>query len=459
MNYSSAVRYLESFVNYEKKTTYPYKQSLKLERVKDFLVMLGNPQNSFKSIHIAGTKGKGSVCAFIAYILKEAGFVVGLYTSPHLSTPRERIRILKKRRRGISVSACQSDGVFEGMISKDSLAKLVSRSRPKIEAYNKESPYGPLSFFEVYTALAFEYFKERKVDFAVLETGLGGRLDATNVVNALVAGITPISYDHTDKLGTTLAEIATEKAGIIKRCQGVKVSECQSVVVSARQEKEARQIIRERCKKTGARLLEVGRDIRYERNKNGFSVGVINETHCALRITLRGQHQIENAAMAVGITDALKTQGLSITAKQIQKGLYETRWPGRCEVVARRPLVVLDGAQNMASAEVLKKAVRSEFKYKKLVLVLGASTDKDIAGICGTLRPLADFVVLTKADNPRAAPPESLQEFFSGKEIQITQSVKEAKGRSFLSAKKKDLILVCGSLFVVAEFRNLCIKR
>ena len=219
MTYPETTRYLESFINYEKIPAYPYKESLKLERIKNFLAAIDNPQNALKCIHIAGTKGKGSTCAFVAYILRAAGYKVGLYTSPHLSDFRERIRILSYQS-----SAFSSQPVvdFEGMISKNELTGLVEKLKPEIEKYNKNSKYGPLSFFEVYTTLAFIYFKEKKVDFAVLETGLGGRLDATNVVEPLVAAITPISYEHTQKLGVTLREIAAEKAGIIKRHQDTK---------------------------------------------------------------------------------------------------------------------------------------------------------------------------------------------------------------------------------------------
>ncbi|MBM3255805.1 MAG: bifunctional folylpolyglutamate synthase/dihydrofolate synthase, partial [Candidatus Omnitrophica bacterium] len=212
MTYPETLAYLDSFINYEKIANYPYKESIKLERINNFLNIIGNPQDSLKSIHIAGTKGKGSTCAFISYILREAGYKVGLYTSPHLLSFRERIRILQPYRQGEERTA---EVDFEGAIPEEDLIRLVDYLRPKIEEYNISSPLGQLSFFEAYTALAFVYFKEQGVDFAVLETGLGGRLDATNTVNSLASAITPISYEHTQKLGNSLREIASEKAGII----------------------------------------------------------------------------------------------------------------------------------------------------------------------------------------------------------------------------------------------------
>ena len=465
MTYPETTRYLESFINYEEIPSYPYKESLRLERIKIFLAVIDNPQNALKCIHIAGTKGKGSTCAFVAYILREAGYKVGLYTSPHLSDFRERIRVLN-RKSGAIPRAClggvdqkpQKD--FEGLISKNELSGLVKKLKPVIEKYNKNSKYGPLSFFEVYTTLAFIYFKEKKADFVVLETGLGGRLDATNVVQPLVAAITPISYEHTQKLGTTLREIAAEKAGIIKIPN--------LTVISAPQEEEAARVIRNRSKEVGARLYEVGRDIKYQKAGDKFNVKGIFDEYPDLKIRLLGSHQLINATVAVGIIEALKFYGISVKAASIKKGLNNTVWPGRCEVIQQDPLVVLDGAQNIASSGALKKAIRESFftkggsasgrghrgKYKKLILVIGISSDKDLKGICAQLYGLADEIVLTKANNPRATPPEILAGYFKGKRVYLTNNVLEAREKTKEIAKKKDLILVTGSLFVVGEFRN-----
>lgn len=456
MTYPETIQYLESFINYEKIPAYPYKESLKLERIKDFLTNIDNPQDVLKCIHIAGTKGKGSTCAFIAYILKEAGYRVGLYTSPHLSDCRERIRILDHR---LSASSHPPTRDFEGMISQEELVDLVTRLKPAIERYNQGSKYGPLSFFEVYTALAFTYFKAKKVDFAVLETGLGGRLDATNVVNPLVVAITPISYEHTQKLGNTLGEIAAEKAGIIKP-QAASCKPHNPIVISAPQDEEAFRVIRERCEAVAARLYAVNKDIFYEKRDGGFSLLGLSGEYPNLKIQLLGEHQAINAAVAVGVIEALRFYDIYVGIDSIREGLYNTLWPGRCEVVAENPRIVLDGAQNIASARALKGAVKENFKYERLILVLGISKDKDIQGICREICPVADIVILTKAENPRAANVEIIEQIIRNqkpeyrKQIIKTDNVKEAKALAKRVAKEEDLVLVCGSLFVAGEFRN-----
>ncbi len=423
MYYPAAIKYLESFINYEKISAYPYKESLKLERISNFLDLIGRPQDDLQCVHVAGTKGKGSTSAFIAYILRESGFKVGLYTSPHLVDFRERIRILAQGR-GLKSRD------FEGMISRGDLVKTLESISPAIEKFNKTSEYGPLTFFEVYTALAFKYFKNKKTDFVVLETGLGGRLDATNVVSALVSVTTPISYEHTQKLGKALKAIAGEKVGIIKDHRP------KAILVSAPQEKEVQVVIRNRCKKVKAKLYEIKNPLNF-------------------RIKLIGKHQLINATVAAQAVKALSEYGIKISDSIIKRGLYNTIWPGRCEVIARNPVVVLDGAQNVASARVIKEAVKENFKYNKLILILGISDDKDIVGMCNELYELVDIIITTQANNPRAAKSETIAGYFKGKEIIITKTIKEARNMAYKLADKKDLILVTGSLFVVGEFRKL----
>ncbi|MEW6170270.1 MAG: folylpolyglutamate synthase/dihydrofolate synthase family protein [Candidatus Omnitrophota bacterium] len=430
MTYPETIKYLESFINYEKIPTWSYKESLKLERIKDFLSGINNPQKYLRCIHVAGSKGKGSTCAFIAYILKEHGFRVGLYTSPHLSDFRERIRILNSQ-----LKTPDSKLEFEGMISKKELSNLVTKLKPIIEKYNKHSIYGPLSFFEVYTSLAFMYFKEKKVDFTVLETGLGGRLDATNVVNPLVCAITPLSYEHTQKLGKTLREIAIEKAGIIK-AQNLKRKTQNLIVITAPQEKEAMQVIRNRCKEMDAELHEI------KKYKN-------------LSINLLGNHQIINASVAMLAVEALRKYGFKIKKEAIKNGLIKTIWPGRCEVISKKPWVILDGAQNVASARVLKKTIKDNFSYERLILIIGVSKDKDIKGICNELDDLADIIIITQANNPRATESKEIAKYFKNKPIFTTRNVREARTKMMSLVTKPDLVLVTGSLFVVGEFREI----
>ncbi len=494
MSYQKAIKYLESFINYEMISDWGYKDSFKLDSFKGFLDMIGNPQDAFISIHVAGSKGKGSTCAFISYILREAGYKTGLYTSPHLVDFRERIRILRAQsasvlselRRTRRSTKCvggahKYSDCFEGKIPKAKLVDLVERLKPVIDKYNRISNNAALSFFEVYTALAFIYFKEEKIDFAVIETGLGGRLDATNAVDSLVCAITPISYEHTQKLGNTLREIAAEKAGIIKRVtgNGLQVTKrvnfcssypesrisypviCPPIVISAPQEKEALDVIKNRCRKVGAKLFEVGKNITWKKTKNGFTVKGILGTYPNLKIKLLGGHQLTNASVAVGVIEGLRLYGVEVGIDSIQKGAYNTSWPGRCEVVSRDPLIVLDGAQNAASAEVLKRAVKESFRYRRLILALGISSDKDKKGICGQLCGFADAIILTQANNPRAADVEDIEKIIKAQGIRHkikvikTKNVKCAMKKALDMAKTGDLILITGSLFVVGEARRL----
>ncbi|MCX5679660.1 MAG: bifunctional folylpolyglutamate synthase/dihydrofolate synthase [Candidatus Omnitrophica bacterium] len=430
MTYPEALKYLDSFINYEKKDGYSYKESFKLDRIKRLTEDLGDPQLDVRSIHVAGTKGKGSVSAITHSILKSQGLTTGLYTSPHLENFRERIRL------------------NDSLISENDVAHLIEKIKPVIEGRTGPKP----SFFEVYTALAYLYFSEEDADLAVYETGLGGRLDATNVLKPLVSAITPISYEHIDKLGHTLGEIAFEKAGIIKRG---------SVCVTAHQEKEVFDVISSVCSQRGAKLMVVGKDISFEEvlcNDKGsvFNVSGIFGRYPMLECGLLGSHQIANAALSIGIIESLRFSGITISPEAIRSGIKTAVWPGRLEVVSRRPLVVLDGAQNRASAKALADAVKKIFKYNKLKLVLGVSKDKDIEGLLEELMPISDSVVVTKSKIvERAADPEGIKAMIGrSKKIVMTSCVDEAMDTALSQAGTHDLVLVTGSLFVVGEART-----
>jgi dihydrofolate synthase/folylpolyglutamate synthase len=488
MTYPEALQYLNSFINYEKNSFFPYKESFKLKRIKEFLDTIDNPQDSFKSIHIAGTKGKGSVCAFLAYILKESGFKVGLYTSPHLSDVRERIRILNLKASNLKPQALrkQKDNDFEGMIPKHDLINLVKNLKPKIDEYSKNCPHGALSFFEVYTTLAFEYFRDKKVDFAVLETGVGGRLDATNVVSPLCCGITSLSYDHMDKLGNTLTKIAREKVGIIKKSPSHQVilrqaqdtspkdTECRRsakspgkrlFVVTAPQDKEALAVIRNKAKQQNARLYEIGKDISFKKIKSHLpwqqfrTYGILGNLE-DLRIRLLGSHQLINATEALGIILGLrKLYAVKISDKCLREGLYKTFWPARFEIFPKPALIVLDGAHNVDSIMILKDNLKEVFPDKSVILILGISQDKDIKGMCKEIVPIASKLILTRADSSRAASPEEIllyvKNYKEDKDIDVVFNIKEALELALKGAKTDNIIVVTGSLFLVAEARDL----
>ncbi|MFH1406732.1 MAG: folylpolyglutamate synthase/dihydrofolate synthase family protein [Candidatus Omnitrophota bacterium] len=425
MTYSQALKYLDSFINYEKIGSYSAEAFFKLERIERLLKALGNPHKDFTPVHIAGTKGKGSACAFLHSILKAAGKKAGLYTSPHLVDFRERIRI-------------------EELISKKHVCELIGEIQPHAQKLRKDPELGELSFFEVYTALAFLYFAKKKIEYAVIETGLGGRLDATNIVNAKAAGITQISHDHMQQLGADLGSIAREKAGIIKT---------KARVVSARQVSEVEDILDAACRAKKAKLYKVGSDLTYNRiaqSLNGqiFNLNGIGKTYLNLKIKLLGSHQIENAAIAVALSELLGVN----KETDIRKGLEAASWPGRFDIVCEKPLVILDGAQNAASARALRSAIQEIFPDKKFILVFGVSADKDASAIAKELFPLVSRVFLTRANSPRALEPKELADrlgAFSQKvclKDSVKQAIKDAKAIS-----NGDAVLVTGSLYIVGE--------
>ena len=426
--FQQAMDYIYTFVDYERQG--PTVRNWDLRRIGSLLSKLGNPHLKAKTVHIAGSKGKGSTAAMIASVLTAAGYRTGLFTSPHLHLYNERIRI---------------DGRY---ITNDEIVALLNKIRPAIEATNREvSANEHLSTFEITTALGFCHFAENNVDFQVIEVGLGGRLDATNVVSPEVCVITSLSLEHTDMLGSTLTAIATEKAGIIKE---------DVPVVSSPQQPEAAAVIEAAARQRNAPLIKVGQDIFVE------SVGV-KEFRQSLRVTgrlrnydfdipLLGQYQLDNAGAAIGAIESLMEKGNLIHQSNIIEGMAGVIWEGRLQVLNRQPLVVVDGAHNGDSAHKLKESLRQYFKFEKTVLVIGMSSDKDLASIVAELAPLFKTVIATRSNHPRSMPTSRIVDEFRKLGIAAAEmdNIADALPQALKLAGKNDLVCVTGSLFVVA---------
>ncbi len=431
MDYQQAIDYLSSYTDYEVVPGLAHNAAnYDLRRVEELLSRLGNPHLGARSVHIAGTNGKGSIAAMVASSLTASGYTAGLYTSPHLHTWRERIRVNGE------------------LISEGELVALVERLKPEVEVVNQKATYGRLTTFELLTVLAFTHFAEKGVDFQVLEVGMGGRFDATNIINPEVCIITPISFDHMEVLGNSLAGIATEKAGIIKPG---------SVVVTSPQPDEAARVIEKVSKSCGARLVRVGSDVTWQ--GLGFNLNQ-QRLHVAgrlgsyeLSIPLLGQHQQANAATAVATLEVLAEKGFNISRNNIIIGLARVNWPGRLQILSRHPFIVVDGAHNIDGAQRLREFLEQYLDFDQAILVIGTSDDKDIAGIVSQLVPLFDKVVVTRSKHPRALAPALLAAEFTRQQVetQVTEDVPSALSKALALTGDRDLICVAGSLFVVAE--------
>jgi dihydrofolate synthase/folylpolyglutamate synthase len=429
-SYQQALDYLYSFIDYETMHLPRSAVNYDLRRVEELLFRLGNPHLAAKSVHIAGTKGKGSVAAMVAAALTASGYTTGLYTSPHLNELRERIRVNGE------------------LITEEELMALVEKLKPEVEVVNEKATYGQLTTFELLTALGFAHFKLKGVDFQVVEVGLGGRLDATNVIQPEVCIITSISLDHTDVLGNSLAEIAGEKAGIIKPG---------SMVVMSPQPDEVAQVIEKTCLNCDARLVRVGSDVVWQ------SLGFDSERQLLqvrgklgsyeLSIPLLGGYQLGNAATAVAALEVLAGKGFKISRDSIISGLARVSWPGRFQILSHHPLLVVDGAHNPDSARKLKQSLVQYFAFDRAILVIGVSSDKDVAGIISELVSLFDKVIVTRSRHPRAVSLEQLIAAFRrcGVEVQAVEAVSEALSLALSMAGARDLVCVTGSLFVVGE--------
>ena len=398
--------------------------------------LMGDPHRRFRSVHIAGTNGKGSTAAFLAGVLAAAGHRVGLYTSPHLSSFTERIRI-----NGIP-------------ISEERVVALAERVRARYENV-PTAKGGSLvpTFFEVTTTMAFTCFAEEHVDIAVVEAGMGGRLDSTNVVVPLVSVITNIDLEHTEYLGSTLEKIAAEKAGIIKAGVPVVTGAVQPEVIA---------VIEQQAASAGAVVLRMPRDFGAEQvaaaGGQEFDYRGISMRLPGVRIGMLGRHQIGNACLALAAAECIGRAGMVIPEAALRAGLEQAAWEGRLERAAQRPDVYLDGAHNPASARVLADAVRElKLAYRKVILVIGILKDKDHGGILGQLVPLADQVIVTCPDYSRALGIDALAAEVrrSHWDVALSSSVAAAIDLARRSAHRDDLIIITGSLYTVGEARAL----
>jgi len=428
LNYQEALDYVLKFADYERLPRSGIVWDIK--RIERLLARLDNPQNYARSVHVAGTKGKGSTSAMIASILHNAGYKVGLYTSPHLLSYTERIRVDAQP------------------VAEADWAKLVEIIQPHVEAENALGDLGELTTFEIFTAMAFLHFQRVKADYQVLEVGLGGRLDATNVIQPQVCVLTSISFDHMDVLGDTLAKIAGEKCGIIKPGASV---------VSAPQFPEAMEVIERVCQEKGVHLVKVGEDVTWERlgfNQEGQSFRVKGlKGEYKLRIALLGLHQLENAADAVAAVELLKEKGAKISSQNIVAGLAKVDWPGRLQVLRKKPWVVVDGAHNAYSMQRLREALADYFKYDKMKLILGFGADKDIPGMAAEAAKMTGDIILVASKHPRAVKAEALVAAFKkhGVTPRLAESVKDAMQLALGEVGPNDLIVAAGSIFVIAE--------
>lgn len=423
--YQQALDYLYSFVDYSlKKSSELAKADFNLDRMRALVAALGQPQNQYPSIHVAGTKGKGSVCALCASALRAAGYRTGLYISPHLQDFTERIQINGQP------------------IPPADLVALVEEVKPIVACLSG------LTFFEITTALAFLYFARQGVEAAVIEVGLGGRLDATNVVTPRVSVITSLSYDHMAVLGNTLSAIAREKAGIIK--PGVPV-------VSAPQEAEALTVLESVAAECHAPLTLVGRDISFhlrEYSLEGQSLQIEAPVPVLLHIPLLGRHQVVNAATAWA---ALQVSGLNISPEAIRDGFRQVVWPCRFEIVRRHPPVILDSAHNVDSFEKLAQTLADYFPDYPVTLIFGCSEDKDMTAMLAALRPRLQRVLATQSAHPRAVIPEAIVEAAKrlGVLAEAVTPVEAALQRALqLAEVEKCLVLSAGSMFVTAEVKT-----
>ncbi len=427
MNYAATLQYLEEVQSRGIK--------LGLENVTRLLAEMGDPQEAFPAVVVAGTNGKGSVCAMLASILKTAGIRAGLYTSPHLIKYEERIAV---------------DG---SPITRDEFAGAIATVRSHVAALvEKDGPASHPTHFEILTAAAFHHFREKRVDVGILEVGMGGRLDAVSVTRTAVAILTNVGLEHTQFLGDTLEAIAAEKAGVLKRgCRAI----------TAERDHAPLKVIRDRASRMKVHLVEARRDTELTRlSRVGppgrFGLVTPAGRYDQLELAMAGRHQVENAVVAVLAAEALAEAGFGITRDAIAGGLARAHWPGRLQVVGRDPLVILDGAHNPAGSQALARSLRDllgEGGHRRLGLVVGLLRDKDLRGVLEPLLSLAESVVVTRGRSERFRGAEEIAAVVRdlGCEPTLAADVTEALQKARAWALSADVVCLCGSLYLVGE--------
>lgn len=441
MTYPEAIAYLESLVDFERLGfRRHFADTVSLDSIRALLDRLGQPQQGLPCVHLAGTKGKGSVAALVESILRAAGWRTGLFTSPHLVSFRERLQVNGRP------------------VSEGEIAALVTAIQPAIEELRAEGLVNPSTFFEAYTAMAYRHFRDVQTDLAVLETGLGGRLDATNTCQPVVTAITTLGLDHTEILGDTLEQIAAEKAGILK--PGVPA-------VTSPQRPEALAVLQQVAAAVGA-LLSLAPPVREVCPNPPLAVPAAGEPlpqpgqqvtvdlpagPLSFSLPLAGRHQAVNAATALGVIELLQQQGHELPERAVQEGMAGVRWPARLQVVAARPWVVLDAAHNAPAAEALAAALPGLLEYDRVIVVLGLSAEKDAAAFCRALAPLVQTAVLTQASLSRALPVDDLAAASADLwgESRSAEGVEEALAVARQLAGPRDCVLVTGSFYIVGE--------
>jgi dihydrofolate synthase/folylpolyglutamate synthase len=413
-----------------------YGSKLELDRITIMMKRLGNPEKQLKIIHVTGTNGKGSVCQFVGSILHQAGYKTGVYISPHLERFSERMTI-----NGQEILNEDIDGV-------------VAVVQPVVDAMIDEG--NPPTFFEIVTAMAFVYFTQQQVDFAVVEVGLGGRFDATNIVLPMVSVITNISLEHRQQLGENVESIAFEKAGIIKK----------QVPVITAAEGKAREVISRVAREHHAPLTVI-EQTSWQRlsasleNQEFLVHGFLKDYQ--LSTGLLGRYQGENIALAVAVVEHLQMLGVFVADRDIGNGITHTLNPGRMEIISENPMLLLDGAHNPTGIKMLKESLEHDFSYHRLILILGILADKDITDMVPMITPLSEIIIIAPPQNPRACDPKRLQEKIvqSGfsKQLLIKETVTDAIDYSKTVAATDDLICITGSLFTVGEARTYLLKQ